>query len=193
MYVAAGYLRGLGVISNTKPLISYLFTGFVDGLKLRVSDDVNLYSSSSFLSIILGGVTAAVEQAASSSSNQLNADSLMSQIDIRLRDSFPGGNPNLEAFGNSAQRNEGIRHLNNLTVAVWSLSSELLAKWVPPTQATGSNDGAAVNVDTSRAQQTLDQNAAASGAVVSGESFLSKYGLYLAAGVVLLLLISKGK
>jgi hypothetical protein len=195
MYSASSGLRGLGVLSDTAALINYLIAGFVSRLKIIVRDDINLYSSVTLDRIVRDGVTAAVNDAAASSSNQLITRELMSQLAIRFRDRYPGGNPHLFVFGNTAQRNEGIRHLNNITEAVRYLSDELLAAWIPASPVTGNGSSAApvVNVDTARSQEVVDQNRAAAGLPTGSSSFLNQYGIYIAAGLVLLLLISKGK
>jgi hypothetical protein len=191
-------LSCLGVVSETTALIAYLVDGYVDGLKQRVPDSVNLYSSAVYKRIIVDGVNAAISIAAGSSSNQVLPRDLLSELKRRFQNRYPTGDPYVDSFNYAVQsyneRQNAIRHLNLIVAAVQLLTPELLAKWVPPTQASGTGTTATVNVDTAAAQATVNQNAAASGLVTTEKSFLENYGMYIAAAALLLLLVfDKGK
>jgi len=197
MYSASSALRGLGVLSETSALIAYLVNGYLSGLKTRLPDQVNVYASPLLARIITDGVNAAIAIAAAGAANVVIPRDLLSELKRRLQNQYPSGDPYVDAFNyarqSSAERKNAIRNLNLLTDAIWVLTSELLAAWVPPRQSTGAAPGTTVNVDTASAQNTVDQIAAASGAVVTGKSFLDSYGIYVAAALLLLLFLDKGK
>lgn len=186
-------LTTLGVLSETTALIAYLVNGYISNLAAMVPDQVNVYSAAAFRVLISNSVTAVVNSAVTTSSNMLVPKNLNSMIQQAYLNGMWAG-----AFASQPPRQRegryyGASYPAAFKAAVEVLTPNLLARWVPPTQATGAAPGVTVNVDTAGAQNTVNQNAAASGASVAGKSFLDSYGIYVAAALLLLLILDKGK
>lgn len=186
-------LSGLAVLSETTVLIDYLVNGYVTGLAAMVPEQVNVYSSAALRALITNSVSAVVNAAASSSSNMLVPKKLSDAIQQAYVKGVWSG-----AFSNLVPRQRlgpwyGAGYLTAFRAALDLLTPSLLAKWVPPTQASGSVIGPSVNVDTYAAQIKVDQNTVASGGQVVTTGFFDKYGIYVAAALVLLLFLDRGK
>ena len=186
---------GLGVLSETSALITYLVSGYLTGLASMVPVQVNVYSAAALRTLVTNSVTAVVDAAALTSSNVLIPGNLTDAIQTAYVKGLWSG-----AFSSAPPRQRtgrwyGATYPAAFNQALEILTPRLLARWVPPTEATGSDPGTTttVNVDTAGAQNTVNQNEAAAGAATSGGSFFESYGIYVAAALLLLLVFDKGK